>query len=156
MMIINCFCKVVDRKKAFTPYFQPGPLSEILTIVNLRHVTSRVWTCAESEFRLCWRKLCSSDNQYTAAPQTYRLLHSHWHLLLFHHWFKFHFLSSNLHFHSHDISFINVFDSFILVIMLNILRFKSPVKFGTNNLLDKSLRVLLLPRHLYNLTANGL
>ena len=23
---------------------------------------SRIWTCAEPEFRLCWMKLCSSDN----------------------------------------------------------------------------------------------
>ena len=51
-------------------YFQPGPLSEILTISNLQHATSRIWTCAEPEFRLCWMKLCSSDNHYTTAPQT--------------------------------------------------------------------------------------
>ena len=47
------------------------------------------------------------------------------------------------------------FDSFILVIMLNMLRFKSSVLFGTNNVLDKSLRVLQLPTHLLNLTTNG-
>ena len=29
----------------------------------------RVWTCSESEFRLCWMKLCRSDNHYTTAPQ---------------------------------------------------------------------------------------
>ena len=51
--------------------FQPGPLSEILTIANLRHAASRVWTCAESEFRLCGMKLCSSDNHYTTAPQVF-------------------------------------------------------------------------------------
>ena len=61
---LNCFsfCGMVDRRKAFTPYFQPGPLSEILIISDLRHVASRIWTCTESEFRLCWRKLCRSDN----------------------------------------------------------------------------------------------
>ena len=44
--------------KGFYPYFQPGPLSEILTIANIRHVASRiepvqnlgsdfvVWSCA--------------------------------------------------------------------------------------------------------------
>ena len=31
-----------------------GPLSEILTIASLRHAASRVWTCAEPEFRLSW------------------------------------------------------------------------------------------------------
>ena len=51
--------------KGVKPYFQPGPLSEILTIANLRHAASRTWTCAEPEFRLCWMKLCSSDNHYT-------------------------------------------------------------------------------------------
>ena len=73
MMMMSCFCGVVDRRKAFTPYFQPGTLSEILTIANHRHDVSKVWTCAESEFRLCW-KLCSSDNHYTSVrnyPQVF-------------------------------------------------------------------------------------
>ena len=39
--------------------------------------------------------------------------------------------------------------------MLNMLRFKSFVLFGTHTLLDKSLRVLTLPTHLSNLTTNG-
>ena len=51
--------------------------------------------------------------------------------------------------------FVNVFDSFIPVIMLSTLKFKSSVLFGTHTLLDKSLRVLQLPTHLSNLTANG-
>ena len=63
--MMNCFCGIVDQRKAFTPYFHPGPLSEILTITNLRHAASRIWTCAESEFRLCWTKFCSSYNHYT-------------------------------------------------------------------------------------------
>ena len=54
-----------------------------------------------------------------------------------------------------DICFVNVFDWFISVIVLNALRFKSYVLFGTHNLLDKSYRVLKLPTHLSNLTANG-
>ena len=33
--------------------FQPEPLSEILTIANLRHAANKTWTCAEPEFRLC-------------------------------------------------------------------------------------------------------
>ena len=32
--------------------------------------TSRVWACAEPEFRLSWMKLCSSDNHYTTAPES--------------------------------------------------------------------------------------
>ena len=38
--------------------------------------------------------------------------------------------------------------------MLKTLRFKSSVLFGTDTLLDKSLRVSLLPAHLSELTAN--
>ena len=38
---------------------------------------------------------------------------------------------------------------------MNILTFKSSVLFGTHILLDKSLRVLQLPTHQPNLTANG-
>ena len=67
MMMMNCFCGMVDRRKA-EPYFQLGPLSEILTIANLRHAASRIWACAEPEFRFSWMKLCSSDNHYTRAP----------------------------------------------------------------------------------------
>ena len=70
-MMKDCFCGMVDRRKAFTPYFQPGPLSEILTIANLRQAASRVWSCAESEFRLCWMKFCNSDNHYATAPLYY-------------------------------------------------------------------------------------
>ena len=39
--------------------------------------------------------------------------------------------------------------------MLELLRFKSSVLFGTNTLLDKSLRVSQLPTHLSKLIANG-
>ena len=66
-MKMNCLCGMVYGPKAFKPYFQPGPLLEILTIANLRHAASRVWACAEPEFRLGWMKLCSSDNHYTTT-----------------------------------------------------------------------------------------
>ena len=38
--------------------------------------------------------------------------------------------------------------------MFNTLRFESSILFGTQTLLDKSLRVLQLPTHLSNLTEN--
>ena len=44
--------------------FPAGKLSEILTTANLRH---RVWTCAESEFRLIGMKFCGSDNYGTTV-----------------------------------------------------------------------------------------
>ena len=40
MMMMNCFYGMVDRRKVL-PDFQPGPLSEIHTIANLRHAASR-------------------------------------------------------------------------------------------------------------------
>ena len=52
-------------------------------------------------------------------------------------------------------SFVRMFDSFFPVIMSNTLRFKFFALFGAHTLLDKSLRVLQLPMHLSNLTANG-
>ena len=61
--------------------------------------------------------------------------------------------SSNLYLHSHYICFANVFNSFILVIMFNELNFK--YFFGTHTLLNNSFRVLQLPIHLSDLTANG-
>ena len=42
-------------------------------------------------------------------------------------------------------SFNNVFDPFIPIILLKRLRIKSPVLSGTHTFLDKSLRVLQLP-----------
>ena len=54
-----------------------------------------------------------------------------------------------------DICFVNAFDSFIPVIILNMLRFKSSVLFGIHTSLDKSLTVLQLPTDLSNLSANG-
>ena len=56
--------------KGILPYFQPGPLSEIFTVANLQHASSRLWTCAEPglvEWRLSWMKLYSSDNHHTMA-----------------------------------------------------------------------------------------
>ena len=55
--------------KRVKPYFQMGPLWEIFTVANLWHAASRIWTCPEPRFRLCWMKLCSSDNHYTMAPK---------------------------------------------------------------------------------------
>ena len=44
---------------------------------------------------------------------------------------------------------------FFPVIMLNTLRFKSSVLYGTHTLLDKSLRVIQLSTHISSLTSNG-
>ena len=55
--------------KLFNHINQPGPLSEILTIANLWYAASRIWTCAEPDFRLCRMNLCSSDNHYTTASR---------------------------------------------------------------------------------------
>ena len=85
----------------------------------------------------------------------FSVLISHQHLSLFHHWSELHFLPSNLHLQSHGISFVNIFDWFIPAMMLNMLRFKSSVLFGTHTLLDKSFRVLQLPTHRSNLQMDS-
>ena len=54
MMMMNCFCVRLTNKR---PFCQPGSLPEILTIANVWHVTSRIWTCAEHEF--IWSCICS-------------------------------------------------------------------------------------------------
>ena len=36
---------------------------------NVRHAERNIWTCAKTEFRLCWTKLCGNDNHYITAPQ---------------------------------------------------------------------------------------
>ena len=67
MIMMICFCGMVDWQKAFslTSCFDH---CQILTITNLWHAVSWVWTCTEHEFRLSWMKLCSSHNQYTTVP----------------------------------------------------------------------------------------
>ena len=50
--------------KGVLSYFQPAPLSEILTIASLRHVASRIWTCLESELRLSWTALRQYQKTY--------------------------------------------------------------------------------------------
>ena len=75
-------------------------------------------------------------------------LHSHRHLLSFHHWSKLHFFPWNLHLHLHDILFVKIFDSVFSGITLKTCVLKSSVLFGMHALLDKSLRTLQLPSHL--------
>ena len=66
-----------------------------------------------------------------------------------------HILFHQFYIYAHEICFENVFDSFVPIIMLHTLKFKSFLLFGIHTLLDKSLRILQLPTHLSNLTANG-
>ena len=56
--------RLTNKRRFALPYFQQGPLSKFLTIASLWHAASRVWTCAEPEFRLSRMKLYSSDNHY--------------------------------------------------------------------------------------------
>ena len=69
MMIMNCFCDMVNQQKALSLISsRPGPLPEILIITNLRHAATWIWTYGEPEFRLHWMKLCRRDNHYATAP----------------------------------------------------------------------------------------
>ena len=72
MMMMNCFHGMVDWRKVLN----------LISSQDQRHRSSpsRIsdttwvgfWTCTKPEFRLCWMKLCSSDNHYTTVP-----LHPH-------------------------------------------------------------------------------
>ena len=68
--------------------------------------------------------------------------------------FELHFLPSNLHSDLHDICFVNVFDSFIPVLVLKTFRFKSMFS-GKHTVVDKSLKLLQLSTHLSKLTTCG-
>ena len=59
---------MVDQWKCVQTYLQSGRLSEVPTIINLRHNNNRVWIFASSSFWICWMKLCCSDNHHTTAP----------------------------------------------------------------------------------------
>ena len=63
-------------------------------------------------------------------------------------------LLSNLHSHLHNICFVNVFDSYIPVV-LKTFTFKFFVSFQTQTVFYRSLRVLQLHLHLSKLIANG-
>ena len=54
--------------KGVKPFFEPGPLSKILTIANLWHVASRFLICAKPVFRVCWTKLHCINNDYITTP----------------------------------------------------------------------------------------
>ena len=44
------FCVMVDRRKALS-HISSRYHCQILTIANLGHAASRIWTCAEPEFK---------------------------------------------------------------------------------------------------------
>ena len=45
--------------------YPAGTIVRVPHHLEFQHAASRIWTCTEPEFRLCWMKLCSSDNHYT-------------------------------------------------------------------------------------------
>ena len=62
----------------------------------------------------------------------------------------------NLHLQSHEVRFIIVLASFVLVKILNTLTFMSFVLFGTQIFVDKSSIELQLPLNLSRIIMNGL
>ena len=65
--LMNCFCGMVDRRKAFS-FISSRDHCQRSSPSRISDTLSRVWTCAEPEFRLSWMKFCSRDNHYTTAP----------------------------------------------------------------------------------------
>ena len=70
MMMMNCFCGMVDRRKTFS-LISSRDHCQRSSPSRISDTPSRAWACAEPEFRLSWMKLCSSDNHYTTAPQVF-------------------------------------------------------------------------------------
>ena len=68
MKMMNCFCGMVDQWKAFS-LISSRDHCQRSSPSRISDTPSRVWACAEPEFRLSWMKLCSSDNHYTTAPR---------------------------------------------------------------------------------------
>ena len=72
MMMMSCFCGLVDQRKAFS-LISSRDHCQRSSPLRISDMPSRVWTCAEPEFRLSWMKLCSSDNHYTTPFVCYGL-----------------------------------------------------------------------------------
>ena len=73
-MMTNCFFFYFFGwpTKSIYSYFQLGPLSKIITIMNFQHPASRIWTCAAPKFWVqTWMKLCCSDSHYTILVSTF-------------------------------------------------------------------------------------
>ena len=79
------------------------------------------------------------------------------HNVMFHDYMKHesHVVLLSLHLQSHEICFTNVLSSFIVVIILNILRFAFFVSLRTYIFVNKSSTALKLPLHLSTLSMNG-
>ena len=107
------------------------------------HVIAESPRILANSFHFC--NYMYQDSKYNLFHIHDVFLHPHRDLPLFNHWSEFYFISSNLHLHSLDISFANIFYSFFPVIILNTYIFESFVLIGTQTFLGKSLRVLQLP-----------
>ena len=60
------FCGMVDQRKTFSLIFSLDHCRQRFSQSWISDTPSRIWTCAEPEFRLCWMELCSSDTYITA------------------------------------------------------------------------------------------
>ena len=65
MMMMNCFCRMVEWWKAFGLIFSSNHCQRFSPL----QISDKQWAAFEPELRLCWMKLWSSDNYYTTAPQ---------------------------------------------------------------------------------------
>lgn len=52
-------------EKSLKLCFQLEIFLNALAIPNLEHAMNRIWNCVERKYRLCWIKICNSDNHYT-------------------------------------------------------------------------------------------
>ena len=120
-------------------------------------ITCNHWSISNTfEILTILKYMCSEDSTYNLFC-TWKFLHSHWHVLLFHFWFELHVVLLNLHLQSHGICFVITLASFLFAIILNALTFMSffcfvLFCFGTHIFEYKTVK---LAAHLSKLIMNG-
>ena len=89
-MMMNCFCGMVDRRKRFSLISNRDYCKKSLPSSTHRE---QIWTYAETEFRLCWMKLCNGDDHYTTTMDA---LFSWWMQMNFVNVAQIHFLTKRI------------------------------------------------------------
>ena len=67
MMMKNYFCRMIDQQKVLSLTSSQDHCQRFSPLWISDMAVNKIWTCTETEFKLCRMKLCSSDNNYNLA-----------------------------------------------------------------------------------------
>ena len=67
--MVNCFRGMFDRRKTFSLTSSRNRCQKSSPSRIFNTLGAGILTCEEPLLKLCWMKMCSSDNHYTTAPQ---------------------------------------------------------------------------------------